>query len=147
MPPESRAGPSSAAPTLAEIERSTARYLFAISVLSRTDEERITTGELREYLGLAPASVTEMLSKLDDSGLADHEKYRGVTLTSRGERLATQAAWRFCVVSTFFDSVLTADFDEETVFDIACTLPRDGVFALRDRVSSPCLDLCPESGG
>lgn len=148
MSSERRTGPpSSFSPALTEIKRSTARYLFAISVLSRTNEERITTGELREFLGLAPASVTEMISKLDDRELADYEKYQGVTLTSRGEALATQAAWRFCVVSTFFDSGLDADLDEQTVFDVAYTLPRDGVFALRNLVSSPCLDLCPESDG
>lgn len=130
-----------------EIERSAARYLFAVSILSENSEERIKTGELKDYLDVTPASVTEMISRLDERGLTDYEKYQGVTLTNRGEAIARQTAWRFCIVSTYFDSELDTTLDEQTAFDIAFTLPRDGVFSLRDLVSSPCLRLCPESGG
>lgn len=134
-------------PTPPEIGRSAARYLFAVSKLSESEDGRIATGELKEYLEVAPASVTEMVSKLDDRGLADYEKYHGVTLTRQGEAFATRIAWRFCVVSTFFDSVVDANLDERTAFDIAFTLPEEGVFNLRDLVNSPCIGLCPESGG
>lgn len=132
-------------PTLSEIGRSTARYLFAVSKLSEGSEERIETGELQEYLDVTPASVTEMMAKLDDRGLADYKKYQGVTLTEQGDAFATRVAWRFCIVSTFFDSVLDAGLDDEIAFDIAFTLPKDGVFSLRNLVGSPCLDICPES--
>jgi DtxR family Mn-dependent transcriptional regulator len=148
MSSETRTIPSlPRSPTPSEIGRSAARYLFAVSKLSESEDGRIATGELREYLDVTPASVTEMMSKLDDRGLADYEKYQGVTLTQQGEAFATRIAWRFCVVSTFFDSVLDANLDERAAFDIAVTLPEEGVFNLRNRVNSPCIGLCPESGG
>lgn len=130
-----------------EVDRGVARYLFAISTLSESNEERITTGELTEYLDVTPASVTEMVTKLDDQSLLDHAKYQGVTLTGRGEEFAARIAWRFCVVSTFFDSVLDTALDERTAFDIGHTLPEDGVSNLQNLVSAPCLGLCPEAEG
>lgn len=147
MSSETRIPPSLPhSPTLSEIGRSAARYLFAVSKLSGRENGRIETGELKTYLDVSPASVTEMVSKLDARGLADYEKYQGVTLTQQGEAFATRIAWRFCVVSTFFDSVVDANLDERTAFDIAFTLPEEGVFNLRGLVNSPCLGLCPESG-
>jgi Mn-dependent DtxR family transcriptional regulator len=136
---------SSFPPTPSEIERTPARYLFAISVLSETSEDRTTTGELRKYLDVTPASVTEMLSKLDDRGLVDHERYRGAKLTDRGEALAMRVSWRFCVVTRFFDSELDTRLDESTAFDIGFVLPKNGVSRLRELSGSPCLDLCPEA--
>lgn len=146
MASEPRMGSSSSPPhSLSDIERSAARYLFAISALSEPDSNQITTGELQEYLDVAPASVTEMISKLDDRGLVDYEKYQGVMLTDQGDALATEAGWRFCVVSTFFESVLDMRVNDETAFDIGFVLPKDGVFRLRDLVDSACLGLCPAS--
>jgi Mn-dependent DtxR family transcriptional regulator len=146
MASESETGTSSSFPhSLSNTKRSAARYLLAISVLSESDADRITTGELREYLNVAPASVTEMVSKLDDRGLVEYEKYQGVTLTDRGDTLATEAGWRFCVVSTFFESVLDMTVPDEKAFDIGFVLPKDGVFRLHDLVDSACLGLCPAS--
>lgn len=131
--------------SLSDTERATARYLFAISVLSKSDAERVTTGELRKHLDVAPASVTEMVSKLDDLGLVEYEKYQGVVLTEQGGTLAKEAGWRFCVVSTFFESVLETTVPDETAFDIGFVLPKDGVFRLDDLLDSACLGLCPAS--
>lgn len=146
MASEPETGTSSSLPhALSDTERSAARYLFAISDLSESPSDRIATGELQEYLNVAPASVTEMVSKLADRGLVEYEKYRGVRLTDRGATLATEAGWRFCVVSTFFESELDVTVDDETAFDIAFALPKDGVFRLRELVDSGCLGLCPSS--
>lgn len=148
MPSGPQTGTSSPLPpSLSDVGRGTARYLFGIAVLSESGTERITTGELQEYLNVAPASVTEMVSKLDDRGLVDYEKYHGVTLTDHGKALAKQAGWRFCVVSTFFESVLETTLDDETAFDIGFVLPKDGLFRLRALVDSTCLGLCPEPNG
>lgn len=146
MASEPKTGTSSTLPhSLSDTNRSAARYLFAIYVLSGRDTDRITTGELQEYLNVAPASVTEMVSKLDDRGLVDYEKYQGVILTEQGDAVATEAGWRFCIVSTFCKSVLDLTVDDETAFDIGFVLPNDGVFRLRELVGSACLGLCPGS--
>jgi DtxR family Mn-dependent transcriptional regulator len=133
--------------SVSDVGRRTARYLFGIAVLSGSDTERITTGELGEHLDVAPASVTEMVAKLDDRGLVEYERYQGVTLTDDGTTLAGRAGWRFCVVATFFESVLGTPLDDETAFDIGVTLPEDGVFRLRALVGPACLGRCPESDG
>lgn len=134
-------------PVPSDVERRTAHYVFVISRLSRKRDYRVTTGELHEYLDVTPASVTEMVTKLDDRGLVDHEKYRGVRLTGQGRTLATDIAWRLCVVTSFFDSVLEADLDEDTAFDIGVTLPETGLHHLRERIQTSCLEICPEAEG
>ncbi|NLV11676.1 winged helix DNA-binding protein [Halomicrobium mukohataei] len=145
MASESQMDPSSFGPS--ETERNGARYLFAISVLAESRTDRVATGELRKYMGVTAASVTEMVTKLDGRGLVEHEKYQGVALTERGEQVATQAGWRLCVVATFFDSVLDVTLDEETAFDIGFVLPETGLFRLRALADSACLGLCPDSDG
>jgi len=148
MSSERRTGSaSSLTPSVSDIERSAGRYLFAVSALSESTTERVRTGELREFLNVTPASVTEMVSKLDERGLVDYEKYQGVTLTDRGEALAMEVGWRFCVVSTFFESVLETTLDDETAFDIGFLLPKSGVFRLRKQVETACLGLCPGAEG
>lgn len=131
-------------PVSAVLSRTTAKYLFAVATL-RTEQTRVSTGELTSYLDVSPASGTEMLSKLDDRGLLDYEKYAGVRLTSRGRSLATQLQWRCCVVTKFFDGVLDTSLDDVTTLQIAYTLPRDGITRLRDIADVPCVDSCPES--
>lgn len=132
---------------LSKVDRSAARYLLAISALSGADADRVTTGALQDRLDVSPPSVTGMVSRLDDRGLVDHEKFRGVTLTERGEALAARVGWRFCVVSTFFDSVLDASLDDETAFAIGFALPETGVVRLRELAGPACLGLCPASDG
>jgi len=48
---------SSRKPSLSDVGRSAARYLFAIAMLSGSGSDRGTTGELQEYLDVAPAIV------------------------------------------------------------------------------------------
>ncbi|MFB6179265.1 MAG: metal-dependent transcriptional regulator [Halorientalis sp.] len=147
MSPASRQGAvTGPSPKPDRVERTTARYLFAISALSMESHERISTGELREYMDVTPASVSEMISKLNEQGVVDYEKYHGVKLTDQGRRIAANVGWRFCVVTSFFESVLDTPLEERTAFDIGCTLPENGISRLRDRLDAPCLDLCPKSG-
>jgi Mn-dependent DtxR family transcriptional regulator len=129
-----------------DLERTTARYLFAVSTLSEAGGDRVATGEIQASLDVAAASVTEMVGKLDERGLVDYEKYQGVRLTGRGAAVASRVAWRVCVVASFFESVLDAPLDEETAFDVGFALPEEGVRRLRERLETPCLDVCPESG-
>jgi len=138
-------GPEPSACTPSEIGRTEGRYLLAVRRLSEPTADRIATDELRRFLDVSAASVSEMLAKLDERGLADHEKYHGVTLTSRGERVAEALARRFCVVTTFFSSVLNAELDDETAYEIGVTLPESGVSSLRERIDRPCIENCPET--
>lgn len=128
-----------------DIGETPARYLFAISRSSTGVEDLVRTGEIQESLGVTPASVSEMIANLDAAGYVQYEKYQGVRLANRGDALAERVSLRFCIVSSFFESMLDLALDEQTVFEIAFRLPKDAIISLRDLNSASCLDICPES--
>jgi DtxR family Mn-dependent transcriptional regulator len=65
-------------------------YAKAIYALGRRGDGTVSTNALAERLGVTPASVSAMLKKLADRGLAEHVPYRGVALTADGERVALE---------------------------------------------------------
>ncbi|MFB6097468.1 MAG: metal-dependent transcriptional regulator [Haloferacaceae archaeon] len=65
-------------------------YLKAIYILQGEDEGPVGTSTLAEYLGKTPPTVTSMVGKLTDQGLAEREKYKGVELTEEGETVALE---------------------------------------------------------
>lgn len=127
------------------VNRTAAKYLFAISTLSKDESDRVTTGEIQDYLDVSPASVTQMVTKLAERGLVDHEKYEGVYLTDDGEVIATRMIRQFCAVTNFFDSVLDTVLDEQSAFEIGYQLPDEAIDRLRDLATGSCFDICPES--
>jgi DtxR family Mn-dependent transcriptional regulator len=50
----------------------------------------VSTNALAERCGVTPASASAMVKKLAERGLALHERYHGVRLTTAGERLALE---------------------------------------------------------
>jgi Mn-dependent DtxR family transcriptional regulator len=123
------------------------RYLLAIHWLADADSTRVSTGELQRSLDVSAPTVSETVAKLGDRGLVDYEKYRGVMLTPRGDAVATRLARQFCIVTTFFESVLDVSLDDEMAYDIGVTLPEDALFRLRELTDRPCIDDCPETAG
>ncbi len=74
-----------------ELSEAVEDYVKSIYVLqARAGGEAVTTTALAERLGVTPASVSAMIRRLDEQGLARHERYRGVRLTEEGERLALE---------------------------------------------------------
>ncbi len=65
-------------------------YAKAIYALARRGDGTVATNALAERLGVTAGSVSGMLKKLAERGLARHEPYRGVQLTSKGERVALE---------------------------------------------------------
>jgi DtxR family Mn-dependent transcriptional regulator len=65
-------------------------YAKAIYSLARRGDGTATTNDLAERLGVTPGSVSAMVKKLDERGLVEHVPYRGVALTSEGERVALE---------------------------------------------------------
>lgn len=129
------------------VNRTAAKYLFAISTLSKDESGRVATGEIQDYLDVSPASVTQMVTKLAERGLVDHEKYEGVYLTDEGKVIATRLTRQFCAVTSFFDSVLDTVLDEQSAFEIGYQLPDEAIDRLRELTTGSCLDVCPESSG
>ena len=63
-------------------------YLKAVYALETRLHGPVPTNALADRLGVTPGSVSGMLRRLDELGLLEHERYRGVTLTAQGRRIA-----------------------------------------------------------
>lgn len=62
-------------------------FLKAVYSLQQGDE-RVSTNTLSEVLGKTAPSVTDMAQRLEQFGLVDYQKYRGVMLTEEGRAIA-----------------------------------------------------------
>jgi DtxR family Mn-dependent transcriptional regulator len=65
-------------------------YAKAIYSLQGKTGHAVSTNALADRLGVTPASASAMVRKLAERGLADHEPYRGVALTTAGRRVALE---------------------------------------------------------
>jgi DtxR family Mn-dependent transcriptional regulator len=63
-------------------------YLKAVYALETRLEGPVPTNALAERIGVTAGSVSGMLRRLDELGLLEHERYRGVRLTAEGRRIA-----------------------------------------------------------
>src|SRR5882672_4284708 len=70
-----------------EITESIEEYTEGIYRLQE-EMEIVSTGDIAKYMSVQPASVTTMLKKLSEIGLAEHNPYKGVRLTEKGEQLS-----------------------------------------------------------
>src|ERR1700738_66645 len=89
-------------------------YLKAILALSGTDEHRVSSTSLASRLGVAPASVTNMLQKLASSPLppVEYERHRGGLLSAAGKRRALEVLRHHRLIETFLYEVLKYPLEE-----------------------------------
>ena len=89
-------------------------YLKAILSLGGAEERRVTIKSLAEQLGVAPASVTNMLQKLAaaDAPLVEYERHGGVELSRGGKRRALEVVRHHRLIETFLYEVLGYEVDE-----------------------------------
>lgn len=85
------------------------QYLKAIYLAQRMEDGPASTGTLADILGVSPASVNEMVGKLQDKDLVDHEKYKGASLTDEGLDRAHNALQTYCIIERFLTNVLEVD--------------------------------------
>lgn len=88
-------------------------YLKAIYKISeRTGEQNSSTNGIAAELGTSAASVTDMIRKLSDKGLIHYEKYRGVSLSKEGMKLALQLIRKHRIWEVFLHDSLHFPWDE-----------------------------------
>ena len=92
-------------------------YLKAIYKLEEKGHDKITTNAIAEKVNTMPASVTDMLKKLADKKLIKYEKYKGVSLTKSGEKVAVSTIRKHRLWEMFLVDKLGFKWDE--VHDIA----------------------------
>jgi Mn-dependent DtxR family transcriptional regulator len=72
------------------------------------------TVEIAESLSVNPSSVTKMLQKLDELEYVIYEKYRGISLTKKGEKYAKTLAEKHQVLEQFLRDI---GVSEELIYD------------------------------
>ncbi|MFP4006178.1 MAG: metal-dependent transcriptional regulator [Candidatus Hadarchaeia archaeon] len=76
-----------------ELSSSNEDYLEAIYLLTE-EEDEVGASDIASFLDVKLPSVSEMVRKLSEKGLVNYEKYGGISLTQRGEEIATEVSRR-----------------------------------------------------
>lgn len=92
-------------------------YLKAIYKLIEKENDVISTNAIAEKVNTKAASVTDMLKRLADKKLIHYQKYQGVTLTAKGEKIALNIIRKHRLWEMFLVEKLNFKWDE--VHDIA----------------------------
>ena len=61
-----------------------------------------TTLDISRYMNVSPPSVTKMLQKLDEKGYLEYEKYHGINLTEKGNKVAHSIRQKHGILLEFF---------------------------------------------
>ncbi|MDZ4763579.1 MAG: metal-dependent transcriptional regulator [Chloroflexota bacterium] len=70
------------------------------------DNTFISTSALAETMGVSAPAVTRMVQRLKEAGYLEHEPYRGIQLTPKGEREALSNIRRHRLVECFLVNVM-----------------------------------------
>ncbi|WP_435127976.1 metal-dependent transcriptional regulator [Halobaculum sp. D14] len=85
------------------------QYLKAIYLVQEAEDGPASTGSVADALDVSPASANEMIGKLEERGLAEHEKYKGVSLSDDGIVRAREALSNYCIIERFLANVLEVE--------------------------------------
>lgn len=108
-------------------------YIKAIFSLSAKSENSVvSTNEIASFLDTSAASVTDMIKRLADKGLIHYEKYKGVSLTKNGNRIAVRLVRKHRLWECFLVDKL--NFDWHQVHDIAEQLEHIDSIELTNRL-------------
>jgi DtxR family Mn-dependent transcriptional regulator len=120
-------------------------YLKAVYDLSRNGN-LVSTTEISRTLKIAPASVTEMLKKMAESGYVNYSPYHGSTLSPKGLQEAQKIARKHRLLEKFLSDVLHIRNDQ--VHTQACemehVLSDEAEESLCRFLKHP--DKCPDDG-
>ena len=99
-----------------DLERSTISqamedYLKAIYKLVAY-QEQVPTSMLADYLGVAPASVTNMCKRLADLKLLIYEPYQGVRFSNAGQKLALEIVRHHRLIELYLAEALGVPWDQ-----------------------------------
>ena len=75
-------------------------YLKALYHLQKESNE-VATNSIAEYLKMKPSSVTDMLKKLSEKNFINYQKYKGSSLTKKGQFIALEIIRKHRLWETF----------------------------------------------
>lgn len=118
-------------------------YLACIYDLSK-GEGTVKTTAIATKLELSPASVTEMTQKLAAEGYLNYEKYKGVTLTPKGRKIAERIKRKHRLLERFFCDVLGLKIEQshDEAMKMEHTMCDESVERLNQILNYPT--VCPD---
>ena len=99
------------------LTRAEENYLKSIYKVAEREQGKVSTNAIARELETSAASVTDMIKKLAEKQLVDYKKYRGVSLTQAGTRIATQLVRKHRLWELFL--VQKLDFTWDEVHEVA----------------------------
>ncbi len=87
-------------------------YVKVIYAYTEWQDKPITSTALATRLGVANSSVSEMVRKLKDQGLVDHQPYSPIRLTGKGLKLALSMVRRHRLLESYLVQELDYSWDE-----------------------------------
>ena len=117
-------------------------YLESIYKISQC-EESVKTSRISKDLGVTPASVSEMLKKLDKMDYVEYSQYKGAKLTEKGQKIAKNITRKHRLLERFLHDILK--LKDHFLHDQACemehSLSDDAERAMCQVLEHP--DKCP----
>ena len=95
-----------------EASESMQDYLKSIYLINRESGESVSTSELAGKMGVSAPTVTSMLVKLGEKKFIKYEKYKGATLTKKGETIALEILRHHRLIETYLVEFLGYDWSE-----------------------------------
>lgn len=92
-------------------------YLKAIYHLAEDTGTDVSTNSIADEMATKPASVSDMLRRLSKKGVVHYQKYRGVSITDSGRKIALQVIRKHRLWEVFLVEKLGFNWDE--VHDVA----------------------------
>ena len=108
-------------------------YLKAIYDLQRTSDGPVATSAIADHLDVTPPTATSMMETLEEQGLVDREKYKGVVLTRDGETVALEVIRHHRLLECFLSEQL--GYSRAEVHDEADRLEHHISEAFEERVA------------
>lgn len=116
-------------------------YIKAIYHLERT-HETVSTSMLSAEIKTRPASVTDMLKKLQSKEIVDYQPYYGFTLTESGKRTALDIIRKHRLWEYFLVNKLGFDWDKvhAVAEDLEHISSRELIMRLDNYLDNPAFD-------
>ena len=114
------------------LSQSEENYLKAIYGIELTNAKSVSTTLISKKLHTKASSVTDMIKKLAEKKLVNYEKYKGVSLTTRGKNIAIKIIRKHRLWETFLVNKL--DYSWDKVHDLAEQLEHIKSDTLIDRL-------------
>jgi DtxR family transcriptional regulator, Mn-dependent transcriptional regulator len=86
-------------------------YAKAIYALAERGTGAVGTSPLAKHLGVTAGSVSAMVKKLDELGLARHVRYKGVELTEQGRLVALEVLRHHRLLERYLNEELDVPWD------------------------------------